>query len=159
MEPKKTDSFKRNTQGRPEESLDDIRKVVEETKEREERIRKQLALLKEQAQLAVDECKDDEEADEGGRDEIRQQLNKYENQLTSVKDTMENILHFTRQTHNEVQRTKDLVSSIHELTPNSGGSFQGSQMEMPDGEDGAEEDLQTPIGASDDDGISKSDTR
>ena len=127
VEPKKFE--KRVSQQHTEE--DDIQKVVEETKEREERIRKQLEILKEQAQLAVAECNEEGEVEsDEEKKEIRNQLTKYESQLTSVKDTMENILHFTKQTHNEVQKTKDLVSSIHELTPNKYcASFQSNLVE------------------------------
>ena len=104
--------------------LDDIQKVVEETKERENRIKKQLAMLREQALAAVAEPEKSPE-----NQDLSEQLNKYQTELTCVKDTMENILHYTKQTHNEVQKTKDLVSSIHEMTPNKCGSFQFDENE------------------------------
>jgi rRNA maturation endonuclease Nob1 len=132
-EQKKNESFTTALRSDSAGPMDEIQKVVEETKEREGRIRKQLELLKEQAQMAVAECnaeEEDESVQEDNNNQIKDQLTKYESQLTSVKDTMDNILHFTKQTHNEVQRTNDLVSSIHELTPNKQcGSFQSNIIE------------------------------
>jgi len=99
---------------------DDIQKVVEETKERENRIRKQLEMLREQALAVVAEPNEEKQND---KSELREQLNKYQMELTSVKDTMQDILQYTKKTHNEVQRTKDMVSSIHEATPIKCGSL------------------------------------
>ncbi|MDR3548946.1 MAG: hypothetical protein P4M11_11905 [Candidatus Pacebacteria bacterium] len=49
---------------------------------------------------------------------------------------MENILHFTKQTHHDVQKTNDLVTSIHEATPNRCGSFQSDPLDCDDSNDG-----------------------
>eukprot|EP00826_Nyctotherus_ovalis_P057429 TRINITY_DN7846_c0_g1_i8.p1 TRINITY_DN7846_c0_g1~~TRINITY_DN7846_c0_g1_i8.p1 ORF type:complete len:189 (-),score=41.78 TRINITY_DN7846_c0_g1_i8:429-995(-) len=101
---------------------DDIQRVVEETKRREDRLKQQLASLKEQALAAIAGTPNKEKS-QLENCQLRNRLDKYQLELSSVKETMENILHFTKQTHNEVQRTKDMVSSINDLTPNKCGSF------------------------------------
>lgn len=101
---------------------DEIQRVVEETKRREHRLKQQLASLKEQALAAIAGTPNKEKSQVESC-QLRNRLDKYQLELSSVKETMENILHFTKQTHNEVQRTKDMVSSINDLTPNKCGSF------------------------------------
>jgi len=104
------------------QSEDDIQQVVEETKRREDRLRQQLTFLKEQALAAIANSPENNKKYLESC-QFKNRLDKYQLELSSVKETMENILHFTKQTHNEVQRTKDMVSSINELTPNRCGSL------------------------------------
>ena len=113
-------------------SKDEIQQMVEEAKGREERLKKQLEMLREQALAAASRPSIFEsERDAMETSQLKDQLDKYKSELTSVKDTMENILHFTKQTHDDVQRTKNMVSSIHELTPNKGYFDEQENLDEP----------------------------
>lgn len=98
---------------------DDIEKIVEETKKRESRLKQQLVMLKEQTLAAIADSRENyEEISQIENSNIKSQMDRYQMDLSSVKDTMENILQFTKQTQNEIQKTRDMVSTIHETTPN-----------------------------------------
>jgi len=116
-------------------SLVAMNRILEESKEREERITKRLELLRERAKLAVDKCNTDDgqEEDEENKDLV-DKLAQYENEMNSVKNTMDNILHVTKETHSEIQRTKDLVVNIQSDTSQVrlGGSFQSKFVEDDD---------------------------
>ena len=115
--------------------LTDVGKILEETKEREDRIQKRLELLREQAMMAVAKCKNDDAPDEAEENkDLVNKLAQYESEINVVRSTMDNILHVTKETHSEIQRTKDLVVNIQNDTSQGrlGGSFQSKFVEEED---------------------------
>lgn len=97
--------------GEKDDAEEEVQKVLEESREREDRIRNQLVALKEHMILAVGAQSTDNH-DEDQKDLENEKLAECEVKINKVKDTIENILSVTKATHNEVQRTKDIVSSM-----------------------------------------------
>ena len=96
-------------------SSKDIDKVIAETKEREQRVLRQVELLREQARLALEDCNGDD------RDRAKSpvackaltdKLSNCEQQLSDFKSTMDRLLNVAKETHHDVQKTKDIASSI-----------------------------------------------
>ncbi len=101
---------------RGNDQAQEVEKVLEESREREARINDRLQALKDQVRLVVGAQK----AEDATKEEQKQtadRMGQYVNQLNVVKDTIENILSVTKETHNEVQRTKDIVAGIQNESP------------------------------------------
>lgn len=111
----------------------EVQRIVEEQKERDERIQKRLSMLKEQAKLAVEKCQD-EASDGEEKKDVVEKLAKCENEICSFKNTIDSILNVTKETHNEMQKTKDIVANIQSDTSRLGGSFQSKFVEDEDEE-------------------------
>ncbi len=105
----------------------EIKRLVEEQKERDERIQQRLSMIKEQAKLAIESSanRDSPAAEENKG--IAEKLAKCENEISAFKSTMDSILHVTKETHCEVQRARDIVTSIQGDTSRLGLSFQQSK--------------------------------
>jgi len=112
-------------------TLDDVTKLLEESKEREERMKKRLEQFRESAKLAVTQHNANRRTSNGGQ-EIVNHLAQYKKEITNFKTSMDNILQVTKETHNEVQKTKDLVAIIDGSQGKLGGSFQSKFVEDED---------------------------
>ncbi len=108
-------------------AIDEIQRMVQEGKDREERMHQQLQMLRQQALIA---CRS------GGQKEEKKEpqgnpTEKCEKQIDEVKAKINNILEVTRQTHEEVQKTKDIMNNIQDTTQNR-ISFQSKFIEDDD---------------------------
>lgn len=115
----------------------DIQKVIEEAQEREERMHKKLETLQNQAKLALKERETHDEAEKAeGNKTVAHKLKRCERQLSSFKCTMDDILHMSKVTQNEIQKTKDIVSIIQSDTTQNKiyGSFNSKFVEDEDEE-------------------------
>lgn len=91
--------------------------------------------MRNQAKQAIAECREGEENDK--KEETKKMaktLTNYEKELTGFKSTMDNILKVTKETHNEVQKTKDIMTVIQNDTSQSKlcGSFHSKFVEEYD---------------------------
>lgn len=105
-------------ESRKENNCDDstyieIQRIVQESKEREDRIRKKLDQIRDQAKLV---SKKKEAYEEYYKSEsslaVQQKLSKCESQLNSFKGTLENILNLSQKTNQEIKSTKGIVENI-----------------------------------------------
>lgn len=95
-------------------------------------------LLQKQVELIAADKDEANKIDEKKKQEedkkMTRHLEKCETQISAVKDAMNNILSVTKETHNEVQRTKDMISSIQNesISQKINGSFQSRFIEEYD---------------------------
>lgn len=115
--------------------FEDLNKMIEEAQEREERMHKQIEVIQTRAKLALKKCKSPEKIDKEEKSVEKKILN-CERQLTSFKSTMDDILHVTKETQNEIQKTKDMVAVIQNDTTQNRiyGSFHSKFVEDEDEE-------------------------
>ena len=116
------------------ESPNELKKIIQEARERDERVQKHLGMLKEQARLVCGV--EAPVSDKPKSNELASSISKCEKHFDNFKDTINNILEMTKQTQNEVQKTKDIVSNIQNDTTQNRicGSFHSKFMEDEDGE-------------------------
>eukprot|EP00826_Nyctotherus_ovalis_P045707 TRINITY_DN5087_c0_g1_i12.p1 TRINITY_DN5087_c0_g1~~TRINITY_DN5087_c0_g1_i12.p1 ORF type:complete len:262 (-),score=59.48 TRINITY_DN5087_c0_g1_i12:695-1480(-) len=112
-------------------TLIDVKRLLQESKEREERMRRRLEQFRESAKLAV--------THNTGHNpnqslELANHLAQYKQELTYFKASMDNILLVTKQTQSEVQKTKDIVASMDGSQARLGGSFQSRFVEDEEAE-------------------------
>ncbi len=148
-----------------------IKRVVEENRDMEERIKRQLEVLREQAKKAVAQYQDTNEESATKQEETKEVGEKmagYENKLNAVKETMESILHVTKQTQQDIKNTKDLVANIQQNDQSQSkiaGSFNSRFMDEGDDEMFICEEAPAPVAekrngqsqqaaANDDEGVS-----
>ncbi len=96
------------------ESAGEIQRMVQEGKERQERIQQQLQMLRHQAILLA--CKSNSEEPTRAEELLRaadNPMSKCERQIDSFKDAINSILEVTKQTREEVQLTKHIAAGIH----------------------------------------------
>jgi len=127
--PPRDPNFKRSSDLRANSPAEQINKLLEEGKVREEWLKKRLEVLKEHAKLAVSKCQT-KNTEEGS--DIADKLLQYNNEINNVKRKMDNILQVTKETQSEVQKTKDLVANIDTSQCKFGGSFQSRFAEDED---------------------------
>lgn len=103
-------------------------------------MQRELLLLQKQVEMITADKMDAEEEEEKKKQEedkrMTRHLQKCESQITAVKDAMNSIMSMTKETHDDVQKTKDLISSIQNesISPKGNGSFQ-SRFNLDDYED------------------------
>jgi len=91
-------------------NLSNIQKVIEESKERENRINERLLALKNRVKLAIEPVYEQ-------KSKIYSKTPMYDkNQLDTFNDMMNNILQTTKETQEEIKKTKDIVSNIRDET-------------------------------------------
>jgi hypothetical protein len=129
--PPRDPNFKRSSDLRANSPAEQINKLLEEGKVREEWLKKRLEVLKERAKLAVSKCQT--KTNEEGSD-IASKLLQYNTEINNVRHEVDSILQVTKETQSEVQKTKDLVANIDSSQCKFGGSFQSRFAEDEDAE-------------------------
>lgn len=110
-------------------SFTDLEKIVQESKDREERIRIKLERLRNQAKLVAKKKNNFEDHYKTENSlAVQEKLSECENKLNAFKDTMENILNLSKKTHEEVKSTKGIIESLQTEPSNfkNSSSFQSN---------------------------------
>ena len=92
--------------------LNDMTRLLEDEKAREERMLKRLELLKEHAKLIVTKHLNGNNDNNNCSKEFIERLSQCKDEISSFKTTMDSVLKVTNETHSEIKRTQDLVNSI-----------------------------------------------
>eukprot|EP00826_Nyctotherus_ovalis_P050029 TRINITY_DN6091_c0_g1_i4.p1 TRINITY_DN6091_c0_g1~~TRINITY_DN6091_c0_g1_i4.p1 ORF type:complete len:231 (+),score=53.00 TRINITY_DN6091_c0_g1_i4:181-873(+) len=127
--PPRDPKLKRLSDIRASSPTEQINKLIEEGKMREELLKKRLEMLKEHAKLAASKYQS-KNSDDGS--DIAGKLQEYNNEISTVRTKMDNILQLTKETQNDVQRTKDIVTNIDVSQSKFGGSFHSRFAEEED---------------------------
>eukprot|EP00831_Metopus_contortus_P025805 TRINITY_DN22136_c0_g1_i3.p1 TRINITY_DN22136_c0_g1~~TRINITY_DN22136_c0_g1_i3.p1 ORF type:complete len:298 (-),score=47.60 TRINITY_DN22136_c0_g1_i3:144-986(-) len=125
------------TGGGPSDSMHEIQRMVEDAKDREERMTRQLQKLKERAATIIQEREHTGNTKKTSNEkELEVKISQTETHLQNLKDTMNTVFRMTKQTHDDVQRTKDLVANIQSDTTINRiyGSFHSKFVEDEDEE-------------------------
>ena len=114
------------------ENLDyyhDVNHLLEEGKEREERLKKRLEFLKKHTKLVLNKHNTETKNNDSDNKKLSDRLVQCQGELNNFRESMDNILKISKKTHCDLKKTKDIVSNLDVSQNRICHSFQAGGVE------------------------------